>query len=485
MRLILFTLLFMISFLFQSLCFALDPPVKAGKKVVVIPVTGTVNAPLSAFISRVVRENRDCKECVLIFEMDTYGGEVDAAFTIVDTIMSAGSIETIAYVKNKAISAGALIALACNKMVMRRGTTIGDVAPLMQSSDGPKMLGEKFQSPLRAKFRTLAVRNGYSPVLAESMVSEAMTVVRVTFPDSVVYLDSTAYAELTPAVAATIVEAKTVVKKNELLTMDDNEAYAFGFSRGSVQSLEELVTSMGYSGYEIIRSQRSWSETLVSIISTIAPILMMFGFAALYIEIRTPGFGVPGVLGIACLLLVFLSQYMVGLADYTELLLFAIGIVLLAIEVFVLPGFGVAGITGILVILAAMVLSMQGFIIPRPDFPWEKELLLRNLLYGCGSILGSTVLIVLFFRYLFPKLGKMVSGPYLQASLKDVHADTNTEWMLHAGDRGRAATALRPSGKAELHGMLFDVVADGMYVEKGESISVSLVSGNRVVVVKE
>lgn len=485
MKFLLITVLFVLGGLFHLPSNASPAAEALENKVIVVPVSGTVNASLSAFISRVIRESRECKECVLVFEMDTYGGEVDAAFTIVDTIINATNIETVAFVKTKAISAGALIALACNKMVMKRNTTIGDVAPLMQSNEGPKMLGEKFQSPIRAKFRTLAMRNGYSPVLAESMVSDAMTVIRVTLPDTVIYVDSTAYAELPQEVVSKIVEAKTVVKKNELLTMDDNEAYAFGFSRGSVQSLEELITCMGYSGYEVIRKERSWSETLVAIIAKIAPILMMLGFAALYIEIRTPGFGVPGVLGITCLLLVFLSQYMVGLADYTELLLFAIGLVLLAMEVFVLPGFGIAGITGIMVILIAMVLSMQGFVIPRPDFPWEKQLLLRNLIYGCGSLLGSTVLIVLFFRFLFPKLGKMVSGPYLHASLKDAHADTNTEWILHVGDRGTAVTALRPSGKAELHGMLHDVVSDGVFVEKGEPIAVTLVSGNRIVVGKE
>jgi len=485
MKRILFFPLICAVFLTFSSSGALRQSPSDEKKLIVIPVEGVVNPSLAAFISRAVRENRGCSDCVFILEMDTYGGEVDAAFSIVDTLINIGDIETIAYVKTKAISAGALIALACDKMVMKRNTTIGDVAPLIMSNEGPKMLGEKFQSPIRAKFRTLAKRNGYSPLLAEAMVTEELTVFRVAFQDTVEYLDSISYAELSPEKVASIVDVKTVVRKNELLTMDDNEAYAFGFSKGSVSSFDELRSCMGFGDYEVIRYQRSWSETLVSIIGRIAPILMMIGFAALYIEIRTPGFGVPGIIGITCLLLVFSSQYMVGLADYTELLLLAIGLVLLALEVFVLPGFGVAGILGILFLLAAMVLSMQGFVVPRPDFPWEKQLLMRNLMYGVGSLLGSTVLIVLFFRYLFPKIGKLVSGPYLQASLKDSHVDTNTEWILHVGDRGTVVTPLRPAGKAEIHGMLYDVVSEGMFVEKGDEVTVSFVSGNRVVVVKE
>jgi membrane-bound serine protease (ClpP class) len=414
--------------------------------------------------------------------MDTYGGEVDAAFNIVDTLINTGEKETIAYVKTKAISAGALIALSCDKMVMKKSTTIGDVAPLMMSNEGPKMLGEKYQSPIRAKFRTLAKRNGYQPVLTDAMVTEGLIVYRLTFPDTVMYLDSTGLAELSSEYDALVIEKKTVVKKNQLLTMDDSEAFEFGFSKGSVESFDQLLSVLKITDAEVIRCSRSWSETLVAFIAKIAPILMMIGFAALYIEIRTPGFGVPGMIGIICLAVVFLSQYMVGLADYTELLLLTIGIVLLAIEVFVLPGFGIAGICGILFLFAAMVLSLQGFVLPRPEFPWEKQTLIRNLTYASGSLVGAIVMIVLFFRYIFPKIGMMINGPYLHATLKDAHADTNTGRGIHIGDCGVCTTPLRPSGKAEINGVLHDVVAESMFISSGKPVTVIEVSGNRIVV---
>ncbi len=453
--------------------------------VVVIPVEGTVGPAMSAFINRALHQCRSYKGAVAVLEMDTYGGEVDAAFQIVDTLVNVTGIPTVAYVKTKAISAGALIALACDRMVMKNNTTIGDVAPLIMAKDGPKMLGEKFQSPIRAKFRTLARRNGYQETLTEAMVTEKLTVFRVEFPDTVMYLDSTNLAEMEAGKRKAIRKTTTVVRAGELLTMDAAEAAEFGFSKGSVGSFDEALALLGLQGATVIRLERSWSEKLVGLIGKIAQVLMMIGLAALYIEIRSPGFGIPGIIGIVCLAVVFMGQYMVGLADYTELLLLAIGVVLLAVEVFVLPGFGVAGIAGIGFLLAAMVLSLQGFVLPRPEFPWEKQLMMKNMLYATGSLVGAVGLVVLFFRFAFPLLGKVVSGPYLASSLSDAHAAAQSAGSLRCGEWGVVETALRPSGKALFGDTVYDVVADGVFVDKGEKVVVSEVSGGRIVVTRE
>ncbi len=455
--------------------------------VFVIPVEGNVNAALAAFISRALRDGKSrSSDPVFILEMDTYGGEVDAAFQIVDTLINLRNATTIAYVKTKAISAGALIALSCNKMVMRKGTTIGDVAPLTISSEGPKMLGEKFQSPIRAKFRTLAKRNNYPQTLTEAMVTEELEVYKVEFPDTVLYLDSTELAELPQKRKKEILKKTTVVKKNELLTMDDVEAYEFGFSKRSVESFEEMLEVFGLTDAEVVKTERNWSEIMVSFISMIAPVLLMIGFAALYIEMRTPGFGAPGIIGIICLALVFLSQYMIGLADYTELLLFAIGVVLLAVEIFVLPGFGVVGIAGIIVIMAAMVLSLQSFVLPRPEFPWEKQILIRNLISASASFVGALGIIVLFFRLVLPRVGTLLNGPYLAATLGDARVVSEKEnSRIHIGDSGTVVTALRPSGKAKFNKEIYDVIAESIFIEKGESVVVKEISGNRIVVGRE
>src|SRR5690554_1307358 len=414
-----FTLVVTIIFLINSYVFSEKNDEKSENPVlIVIPVEGTVNASMAAFISRAIHESEKYPERILIFEIDTYGGEVNSAFQIVDTIVSI-NVPTIAYVKTIAISAGALIALSCNELVMKKSTTIGDVAPLTYSNDGPEMLGEKFQSPIRAKFRTLAKRNGYPELLTEAMVSSEISVYEVKFSDTTVYLDSTQLSELSTEKKKQIISSKNVVRKGELLTMDDIEANQFGFSGMSVNDMEEMITKMGYKNSEVIKIESNWSEKFAGLIGSIAPVLIAIGLASLYIELRSPGFGVPGIIGIICLGLVFSAQYVVGLAAHTEILLLGLGIVLLGIELLVLPGFGVAGFAGISLIIAGIVLSFQDFVIPKPEFPWQKQEMIENLTMVTGSLAGSIILIMLFFRFVFPRLGAVINGPYLQANLQN------------------------------------------------------------------
>lgn len=450
--------------------------------VVVIPIKGTVDQSMAAFITRSLRDAAEKHpNRVVILEIDTYGGQVDAAFQIVDTMLNV-NVPTIAYVKTKAISAGTLIALSCSKLYMKNNTTIGDVAPLTYDNSGPKMLGEKFQSPIRAKFRTLAKRNGYPERLTEAMVSEGLVVSEVRFKDTVRYLDSTELAGLTAKEKNNIISTKVIVKGGELLTMDDVEAKKLGFSKKSVFDFDDLLKTLNLEKAEIVRFEETWSEAFVRIIGTISPILLMIGFAALYIEIRTPGFGAPGIIGITCLALVFLAQYMVGLADYTELLLMGIGVILLGFEIFVLPGFGIAGFAGIFFLLIGVLLSFQDFVIPSPDLPWQSDILVKNLLMVTGSTVGSLFLIILFFKYLFPRIGTLVNGPYLKADLRGATSVDDKKRLPDIGVIGTTATTLRPAGKAELDGETWDVISEGDFIDKNTPVVVRQISGAKIIV---
>lgn len=465
---------------------AADTASSTGGTVVVIPVFGTVDPGMAAFIGRALNDAVDqYRNPLIVLEINTYGGRVDAAFNIVDSIVAVEEAATVAYVQSKAISAGALIALAADSLVMRKNTTIGDVAPLIMSEDGPQMLGEKYQSPLRAKFRTLARKNGYPEALTEAMVTAEMEIFEVKLPDTVLYLDSTRLADLDPSLKKQVISTKTVVREGELLTMTESEAAEYGFSKMTVAGFDEMLEKLGYGDWEVVRVDQSWSEVLVRFIGSISSILMMIGFAALYIELRSPGFGVPGIVGIICLGAVFFGQYMVGLADYTELLFIVAGIVFLAVEIFVIPGFGIMGFLGILFMVVGMVLSFQNFVIPQPEFPWQAEILTRNLLRVVLSIFGAVVLIYIFFRYFFERLGTLIPGPYLAASLEGVRADSETAKMPHVGDKGVTVTSLRPSGKISVEGEIYDVVAEGEFLDNGTPIIISQIQGNRIVVNRE
>jgi len=232
----------------------------------------------------------------------------------------------------------------------------------------------------------------------------------------------------------------------------------------------------------VIPVGRNWSEIFVSVIAMLAPALMMLGFSAIYIEMRSPGFGVPGIIGICCLALVFFGQYAVGLANYTELLLLVTGAALLALEVFVIPGFGVAGFAGIALMIVGMVLSFQSFVVPSPEFPWQAAVLKRNILRMSLSIIGSIVLILVFFKYFFERLGRVVKGPYLAATLEGAQSDLGMSFLPNIGDKGVASTPLRPSGKVRIGPAQCDVVTDGLFIDAGAEVVVSQIQGNRIVV---
>ncbi|MFZ5563868.1 MAG: NfeD family protein [Thermodesulfobacteriota bacterium] len=459
----------------------------AAHKVYVVKVSGDVAPGMAAYLKRALENIPDGSNQTLVMEMDTFGGRVDSALMIVDLIVeTAGKGKTVAFVTKKAISAGALIALACDALFMKPNTTIGDCAPIMVGSEGPQMLGEKFQSPLRAKFRSLARKNGYSEVLAESMVSEDKEVFRVTMTDGrILYMDALAYEEMDKNEKAVVAAKKTVVAKGELLTMDNTEAAELGFSKMTAGSIEDLLRGLGISDYEIIPMEQAWAETLLRVLETFAPLLMLIGLGAIYTEIKSPGFGAPGIVGIICLALFFMVQYSVGLADYTELLLFLLGLVLIGLEIFVIPGFGIAGVAGILCMIAGLVLSLQGFVLPDPSMPWQTELMVSNLIQVLGAVVAAFLVSLFLLRFVLPRMSTVVRGPYLGATLGNARAETSANSGARVGDRGLAATPLRPSGKMKAGPDIYDVVTEGDFLEKGTPVVISAVRGNVLVVSKE
>ncbi len=459
---------------------ALSEP--TSRKVYAIPISGEIEPGMAAFLKRALQEIPDEPDTLIVVQMNTFGGRVDSALEMVDSLINIKQAKTIAFVSDKAISAGALISLACNQLVMKNHTTIGDCAPITYSNEGPKMMGEKFQSPLRAKFRTLAKRNGYPAVLAEAMVTADMEIYRVTLDGEVIYMDSQEYQDIDEKRKESMTEKKTIVAKGELLTMDDSEAHELGFSSMSVDSIEEMLARMDLAGHPVTRINKTWSEDMVSLIGTISPILMLIGLGALYLEIKSPGFGVPGIVGILCLSLVFFNQYLVGLADYSELLIIVIGIILLGFEMFVIPGFGIAGIAGIICITAGLLLGFQDFVIPDPRMPWQKELLVDNLLKVMSSVVGAFLAALLVLRYLFPRLSRSMHGPYLAATLAGARLDLPAEATIQAGQTGTAVTLLRPSGKAKIDGEVYDVVTQGDFVPQGSMIRVLKITGTRIIV---
>lgn len=450
----------------------------ATGEVLLIPISGEVSPSMAAFIERAVTEAEG--SALVIFEMDTFGGRVDSALKIVDAI-TALKAPSVAWVKTKAISAGALIALSADSLYMAPGTTIGDCAPIALGQEGPQMLGEKFQSPLRAKFRALARKNGYSEALAESMVTADLEVIAYESNGKTVYLTKQAFNDLKVKPE----HARTVVRNGELLTMDDVEAGTFGFSKGTLKTSADVAKALHREALPERRIAPSWSEGLAGWIISITPILMIIGLGALYTEFKAPGFGIFGIVGITALGLALFGHHIAGLATYAEILIIVIGLLLLIVEIFVLPGFGIAGISGFLLVMIGLILSLQDFVLPDPALPWEGTAFRGNLLTVVASFGGSLLIALACLRYLVPAMAGRVSGPYLDADLKASKADSKETVRIATGETGVALTPLRPAGKAEFHNEPFDVVTRGDFIARGDAVIVTAVEGNRIVVARK
>ncbi len=440
---------------------------------------------MAAFVKRAVLHAKNENAKIIIFEIDTFGGRVDSALEIVDALLTVDKDVSVSYVKTKAISAGALIALASGKLYMQKGTTIGDCAPISYSKEGVQEMGEKFQSPLRAKFRVLAKRNGFPQVLAESMVSKDKEIIRVEKDKTFHYFEKEEFNEFSAKKKAEYQSLKTVVKKGELLTMDDTEAQDFSFSKASVKDLDQLFNLLKIEKNDVTRTMQTWSEVIAGYLIAISPFLMMIGLAGIYLEFKSPGFGIPGTIGLICLVLALSSQYMAGLASYTELLIIIAGIVFIAVEIFVLPGFGIAGITGILLVFTGMVLALQGFTLPNPELPWELDIFIHNIISVLAICTLSMLLSILTFRYLLPHIPIAGKGPFLSTTLKNSHADSFESMKINIGDTGVTLSLLRPSGKADFNGNRVDVISQSEFINKGEIIEVIELTKNKIIVEKQ
>lgn len=468
--------LFLAIFSFSSV-FASDDKVAAW-----IILEGDVDPGMSDYANRAIAEAVSKKPDLIVFEINTFGGRLDAAFAIVDTI-TALKIPTISLVQKKAISAGALIALSSNNLYMLPSTTIGDCAPIVQSTDGqPQIVGEKIQSPLRAKFRNLAERNGYPRLLSESFVSPDLGVIELSNKDTAIYVNTIEYSDM-PEEEKKKWSKKTLVRAGELLTMTNEEAQHLKFSKGTPENIEAFKKELGITKTVII--EISWAEKLTRFIGAISGVLMVIGFGLLYMEFKTPGFGIFGIIGIVLIGVVFLGQYASSLHDKLPLVLLCLGVALMLLEIFILPGLMICGMLSIICFIAALVMSFD--ISSLPAFALEFGFL-KNWQYGLIYIMLCAVLAlslpILVSKYLLPILPDAYT-PINKIDLSVAHSPVE-EFVeeIKKGDTGVALTDLRPSGHVKIKDKMFDAQSRSDFIVAGTEIKVEFVEAGKVWVVK-
>jgi len=415
----------------------------AQQKVYIAYIEGDIDLGLAPYISRVIANAEEDEAAAIIFKINTFGGRVDAATQIKDAIMGTDRF-TIAFINNRAISAGALIAISCGKIVMVKGSSIGAATVVDQTGE---KVGEKYQSYMRSEMRSTAEKNGRRTDIAEGMVDE-----RVIVPGLV---DST-----------------------QLITLTSLEAYQYGIADTILNNIDEVLAYFNLEGSETITQTSNWAEDVVRFLNNpiISSILIMIGFFGLLAEIKSPGWGLPGTAGLIALALFFGSAYILQLASIIEILLFVIGLGLILLEVFVIPGFGVAGISGIILVIVSLFLSMVG-----EDPFLDMHAVSMAIIQLSVALLLSLVLIFLLAKYL-PKsnIFKRFILSEEERSVAGYTSRKDAKDLL--GAKGIALTTLRPAGTAEINGKRVDVVTDSEYIEHGRQIEVVEVDGMRIVV---
>ena len=408
--------------------------------VYVAPIEGIIDLGLAPFVQRVLDQAAAEGAAAVVLEVNTFGGRVDAAVQIRDALLGA-QVPTIAYVNRRAISAGALISLAAEHLVMAEGATIGAATPVMSGGEGgAQPVSEKTVSYVRKEFRATAESRKRPARIAEAMVDADVAI-------------------------------RGVIEKGKLLTLTTDEALRHKVAEHRAGSVAAALERVGIANAELRATSPNWAENVVRFLThpVLSSLLVTIGMLGLIIELRSPGFGLPGAVGVGALAAFFWGHWIVQLAGWGELLLALGGIALLLAEVFLIPGFGFAGILGILALLAALVMSVVGSGATPEFFLFAAGRIVLALLVALGAS--------------FAMLRFMPRTRFGRQLILDTGLATEPEGDLRwLGKRGRASSPLRPAGIAEIGGERVDVVSDGELIEAGTEIEVIRVDGNRIVV---
>ncbi len=411
--------------------------------VFVVPIEGMIDAALANYVERALADAAEADASLVFFDIDTFGGLVDAADQIRTAILHS-AVPTVAFIDPNAASAGALISYANDLIVMTPGASIG--AATVVDGAGTKA-SEKMQSYMRSLMRATAEANGRDPRLAEAMVDENLAV-------------------------------DGVVEAGTLLTLSASEAERLGVADAIHASREEALAALGAGDRAVLSHRATGAERVLRFLGApvIASILMMMMLGGLYFELQTPGVGFAGLMSILGAALFFAPHYMLGLVQSWEIVLFVLGVMLLLAEIFVIPGFGVAGITGIVLVLFSLGAALIGNV--GLSFPTDGAIT-QAILTLAGTLVLLVVLSYSLARYMprSQRLSQLILSPELGSAAGYTSSDTD-ETLL--GLIGVALTTLRPAGTAEIDGRRVDVVSQSTFVPQGESIEVVSVRGSRV-----
>lgn len=467
-------------------------------QVYVIDIRNEIGSGLGTYISDGIQTAEEAGADAIVFDVDTPGGRVDSAVNIIRSIQDT-RVPTIAFVNRQAISAGAMISIACNQIVMTSGGTIGDSAPVNIQGEE---VGEKAISYIQGTIRATAERENRNPDIAEAMVDKELVLVKLSDGQIIKLLPEEYAARVEDGE-----EMEILCAQGKLLTLSTQQALEYGFADAEAETLPELLTQyeiveidgtklplteagiaqreqdLGVSeinrlktlaGARITEVEATLADRIVFFITNplISSLLLSLGILGIFIEIRTPGFGIPGFLGLLCVGLFFGGHMLTKIGAEWAFLLFLLGLGLIALEVFVIPGFGVAGILGVTLMLGSIF------------FVFDKAYEFRTAVTWLSiSVILSAGLVILAAFYLpETQLFRRLALSTVMDTESGYHSSSTEDFQAYLGKSGTALTPLRPSGTARIANNRVDVVTVGDFIAQDSNIKVVSVEGPKVFV---
>ncbi len=418
-------------------------------KFYVIDIKQEINAASARILTIGLEKANKASADFIIVRLNTYGGAVDAADSMRNALLNS-KIPTIAFINNQAVSAGALISIACDSIYMSRGSTFGAATVVNQKGE---VLPDKYQSFMRAMMRSTAESKGRDPRIAEAMVDQSIYI-------------------------------KGITDSSKVLSFTREEAINAAYCEGEAESPEEIAQMISNgSDYSIQKLKLTWLDKIISIflLPLVQGVLLMLVIGGLYFEMQSPGIGFPLAVSITALALYLLPLYLEGLAENWEIALFVAGILLILAEIFIIPGFGVAGISGIVLSIGALILVM----VDNRLFYVEGGVNLLILIKPAAIVLTSAFVSLMLSFYLASKL-LTTSGISHKLALKktlnvvDGYSSNQQDLNSLIGKRATAATSMRPSGKIDIAGIWYDATLEIGMAKKGDSVVITRVEGSRL-----
>ena len=408
------------------------------------------------------------KADLFLIHINTYGGTVVDADSIRTRILNS-KIPVVVFIDNNAASAGALISIACDRIYMRSGASIGAATVVSQTGD---KMPDKYQSYMRATMRSTAEAHGKDTIISGK--------------------DTTYRWKRDPKIAEAMVDERiyipNVIDSGKILTFTPEEAMKNGYCEGICESVNEVLKKNGMENARIVEYKPTALERFIGFMVNpiVSGILIMMILGGIYFEMQSPGIGFALLVAIVGAVLYFSPLYLEGLAANWEILMFVVGLILIALEIFVFPGFGLTGISGITLTFSGLVLSL----LKNVNFSFD-EVNNNDLLIALGTVSFGTVFGIGLAIYLSQKMFAAESGRFSHLSLKEVlsleSGYLGVDPKLHQlkGKKGIAVTTLRPSGKINIEGKNYDAMAEAGMIDKGTIVVVVRVEAAQLYVEEE